>query len=80
MRMMGLCLQNQKLFFPLKSKIFNTFFLKKINDPNKKIKKLINKSILKKKWIRVIKNETIIRPRNRSKKKLFFVLKFVKLP
>ena len=57
------------------------FFLnKKANIPKIKIKKLIIRFILKKKWRKVIINETIMKPKKMSKKKFFFVSKLTILP
>ena len=49
-------------------------------NPNIKIRKLMIRLILKKKWIKVIINEIIINPKNISKKKLFFFFKFISFP
>ena len=57
------------------------FFLnKKANIPKIKIKKLIKRSILRKKCRKVIINEIIINPKKISKKKFLFIFKSIILP
>ena len=71
----------KKIFLVWNKFIKLIFFLKKkANIPKVKIKKLINKSILRKKWRKVIINEIIIEPKKKSKKKFFFIFKSNILP
>ena len=67
------------LFF-LKKKVRLSFFINDKINPNKKIEELIIRLILKKKWIVVTINVIITNPKNMSKKKLSFILKFINFP
>ena len=54
--------------------------MKKIEIPVKKIKKLISKFILKKKWIKVIMKEIIVKPKKIFKKKFFLMSNLTRHP